>query len=254
MKFLTLLVVVCSCLHYSEAKDNQPKQQSGAIYGGINSNYTYGNNHVTTFMKLELENLAGNPTFYQKSEKRSISHSAFGFGSFIGYMHHFNKIVCMGDVAFDSTKFKQRLDHQQMSAIDQEDYSAVALNTDFSVLFKRSDVCSGTLRLGYLITPSITLFAKTSLLSSTFYLEYSSENLAKGCKKKLRGIEPGLGFDFNFSNNTFFRGEYGIQIFKKFTTTNIDSHLLGPDDQVIYSVSPRYHVARIGFGYKFKTF
>ncbi len=261
MKALASLIILCAFYTISDATNNETKanaqnaaQQSGVLYGGINSNYTYGNNHVTTFIKAGGPNAAGDLVYVQESEIKRLAHSSFGFGCFAGYMYNFTKIVLMSDISYDSNKLNQSLKHQHMSAYEPGNPLPEPLNTDYSILFKRGNTWSGNVRLGYVIAPSMTIYAKAGLVFSTFHLEYSSEELAKSDKKNLMGIEPGVGVDINMPHGVFFRGEYGFQMFRKFTTTNIDAHLLEPDSKVIYSVSPRYHVIRIGLGYKFSTF
>lgn len=267
MKLLTFVSALFLFCQYAEAKDNQakqsqPKQQSGAIYGGINSNYTYGNNNVATFLQkeeYEVDPIALIPTTslvrYQKTPTERMSQSGVGFGGFVGYEHTFDTIRAMVDVSYDGTKLKQKIVNEPITTSDKQGFFPVHMTpVDYGVLFTRGNTWSGTLRLGYSFTPSVVFFAKSSLLFSAYYLECTVGSLSKGTKKNLMGIEPGVGVDINLKNGIFFRGEYGYQMFKKFTTPNINPQPTQHDDQIIYSISPRYHTIRMGLGYKFKTF
>ncbi len=257
LTFVSALFFFCQC---AEAKQSQPKQQSGAIYGGINSNYTYGNNHVTTFAKKGYQNLAG--TYYlQGTGTDRIAHSGFCFGSFMGYAHQINKILLMIDVSYDSNKLKERTTIKPISAYDStdpmdlRDVNIVDPRVDHDyVALNRNNTWAGSLRLGYAMEPSIVVFIKGSLLRSSFSIEYGSAGVFKNTQKKLMGFEPGVGVDVNLPKGVFMRAEYGYQLFKKFASENILPVKHEPDEKVICSLSPRYHVIRLGLGYKFKTF
>ena len=267
MKKIILLTLLCS--FYANANDNQSKPSevgspsvgstnpasSGAIYGGVNSNYTYGNNYVTTFIRTGVEDKI-DPSimhYYQGSEIKRLSHSNFGFGGFIGYAHRLNKTILMSGISYDANKLKEHLNKQEMLADNNGE--VIDINENYGIGFTRGATWSGNIRLGYLVEPPIAVFIKAGLLFSSFSLNFNTKGLAKGNNKKLMGFEPGAGIDIKILNNIFFRGEYGYQMFKKFTTTNINSHPNAePDSKAICSVSPRYHVIRLGFGYKFSTF
>jgi opacity protein-like surface antigen len=264
MKILTLVSALFFFCQYAEAKDNQakqsqPKQQSGAIYGGINSNYTYGNNHVTTFAKKGFQNPAATYTYYlQGTGTDRLAHSGFGFGSFIGWVHQINKILVMMDISYDSNRLKERTTIKPISAFDPEgpyDVNIVDPRVDHDyVALNRNNTWAGSLRLGYAMEPSFVVFIKGSLLRSSFSIEYGSIGVFKNTQKKLMGFEPGVGVDVNLPKGVFMRAEYGYQLFKKFASENILPVKHEPDEKVICSLSPRYHVIRLGLGYKFKTF
>jgi opacity protein-like surface antigen len=273
MKKIILLTLLCSFCEYLNANDNQSKSSeatpssgvplsatsSGAIYGGVNSNYTYGNNYVPISVKGGLPD--NNQTIYgQRTETKHMSQSTFGWGGFIGYAYSLNKIIFMTDISYDYNKMKQRITGEEVyTYFPSADIYAPLLEHDingtYNLVFKRDSTWSFSSRLGYALSPRVILFAKAALLSSKFHLEFETKTKPlKSNKKNLIGIEPGAGFDINFSDDIFFRAEYGYQIFKKFTTSNLNSAPEAPEDAVICNVSPRYHVMRFGLEYKFKTF
>ena len=164
----------------------------------------------------------------------------------------------MWDASYDSNRLEQRAGNKPVSVYSPElsgDINILDPRLDHDyVKFKRGNTWAGTFRLGYLMEPSIAIFIKGSLLYSTFYLEQGSVGLSKNSSKKIMGFEPGVGVDINLQKGLFIRGEYGYQMFKKFTSSNLISVKQYPDEAIICSVSPRYHVVRLGLGYKLNIF